>query len=1136
MKRALIAAVSGYTELQQINAVIPEAVQFGELLRDPLFGNYHIEYSIDERVDRLLERINGYFGGASLTDELLFYFSGHGLRTDEDPLILTGVDSSERNLAQTTISSRMIRDASLHSPSKSIAIVLDCCYSKGIIQSFSDAMSKNSDIDSSLRQQRKSIQLLCGSDKSHPALIENNHSQFTQAILIGLRNGDAGGSKPHATLSDLAEYLSLFGADDPIGTSASFVSLGANHPLIICRNPNRGNLLSRVTLTDLFSDDQRRMVNAIQTLQNVIESGAPERQRRARELLDLYDKLRPNATPRVMDALAAARGKSNIEVHDHTQRPLIVVCNTRNVYWARAVQKIIRARNLRVFDLDRSVDYTYDNISLFDWLSDDRDAIWIVDHELRMSLPHRHPELFSSLVELPPEIAKHHGIFWTGGRKTSHAPLGNCKSFTFEINDLERCCREFLGNHDLSDPGEIGTSSQILDKNAKAIIQDRETFLSAIEHHDRQLEGRGYHADAVVNINSIVREPKFLIFRRADSYVMAICDSEVGVDPRSLQLTHEPETLARLATDEELLALGFRIGGRIDPLFHDPFRAITRVFVDANIFFQFLMFPQSTVVIPDYSEPRDEKINCTISTFIRALQQMYGETIVQFANIARSRKFDDAVLRALLSDNNVFTRFAPTPSNTLHIGSIRTALVSYLFYVCDSDRNRFHVRFDDTNVNKDDSWRVSKKIIDDLKWVGIEPEYSFSQSDEKSFSNYKRVLELFEKADLISRRKDGSIELDTKAVTQGFTYWLDLKRGPQIQHHIPRRSSNGELLDYSLTWPGGLRFKYKFAGAIDDIMQNSLVVRDVRQDHSAFTARQSIIIGCIRHCLAYPRNRQSDRLIHQLRRAANQTNDHRSRPFPFLCPPAYLHVARICDENGHSLSKRKLSVEHSVEHIRTAGLIFPETLLFWCIRSFGERYLRRVGLGDAHELLGEIVRAGVNGFLPRFAERFRPIEFVDLQAAGAIRVQGLRKIDHCVLRAVSPLRLKMFVLDLYKSNLIEAPRDINGVILRLHSARHHFGGAKEVSHLAFALANICMGESEEPKLKHVLNFPIDASLVGKWIQDLTDQEKKRVRYSIMGQVDGPPLRVLLEVLGAQFFLARIRQRAPHNGKFTEAVS
>lgn len=71
----------------------------------------------------------------------------------------------------------------------------------------------------------------------------------------------------------------------------------------------------------------------------------------------------------------------------------------------------------------------------------------------------------------------------------------------------------------------------------------------------------------------------------------------------------------------------------------------------------------------------------------------------------------------LSAQGEIRTRFAPSPTGFLHIGSARTALFNYLF--AKKQNGRFILRIEDTDKERS-SPEFENDILDSLKWLGIE--------------------------------------------------------------------------------------------------------------------------------------------------------------------------------------------------------------------------------------------------------------------------------------------------------------------------------------------------------------------------------------------------------------------------------
>ncbi len=75
---------------------------------------------------------------------------------------------------------------------------------------------------------------------------------------------------------------------------------------------------------------------------------------------------------------------------------------------------------------------------------------------------------------------------------------------------------------------------------------------------------------------------------------------------------------------------------------------------------------------------------------------------------------------------SVSVRFAPSPTGYLHIGNLRPALFNWLF--AKREGGRFVLRYDDTDVERSRA-EYAEAILEDIRWIGIEPDEIVRQSD-----------------------------------------------------------------------------------------------------------------------------------------------------------------------------------------------------------------------------------------------------------------------------------------------------------------------------------------------------------------------------------------------------------------------
>lgn len=105
----------------------------------------------------------------------------------------------------------------------------------------------------------------------------------------------------------------------------------------------------------------------------------------------------------------------------------------------------------------------------------------------------------------------------------------------------------------------------------------------------------------------------------------------------------------------------------------------------------------------------------------------------------------------------VITRFAPSPTGTLHVGNIRPALQNWL--LARKLGGRFMLRIDDTDAERSEE-RFVDSIRADLTWLGLEPDGEVRQSQR--FALYQARFDDLVAAGRIYPAYETAQELDLK--------------------------------------------------------------------------------------------------------------------------------------------------------------------------------------------------------------------------------------------------------------------------------------------------------------------------------------------------------------------------------------
>src|SRR5712675_3764138 len=96
-------------------------------------------------------------------------------------------------------------------------------------------------------------------------------------------------------------------------------------------------------------------------------------------------------------------------------------------------------------------------------------------------------------------------------------------------------------------------------------------------------------------------------------------------------------------------------------------------------------------------------------------------------------------MSAILGSSPVITRFAPSPTGSLHLGNARTAFFSHLW--ARKTGGRFILRIEDTDVERS-QLRFRDELMIDLGWLGLDwdegpdvggPSAPYSQSERGEF-------------------------------------------------------------------------------------------------------------------------------------------------------------------------------------------------------------------------------------------------------------------------------------------------------------------------------------------------------------------------------------------------------------------
>jgi glutamyl-tRNA synthetase len=90
------------------------------------------------------------------------------------------------------------------------------------------------------------------------------------------------------------------------------------------------------------------------------------------------------------------------------------------------------------------------------------------------------------------------------------------------------------------------------------------------------------------------------------------------------------------------------------------------------------------------------------------------------------------------NDKKIIARFPPSPTGWFHIGNARTALFNYFFVKKNGGELLFRLEDTDKERSKDE---YSKDIVEGLKWLGIDINFSNVYKQSEHSSTYRKYIE-----------------------------------------------------------------------------------------------------------------------------------------------------------------------------------------------------------------------------------------------------------------------------------------------------------------------------------------------------------------------------------------------------------
>lgn len=326
----------------------------------------------------------------------------------------------------------------------------------------------------------------------------------------------------------------------------------------------------------------------------------------------------------------------------------------------------------------------------------------------------------------------------------------------------------------------------------------------------------------------------------------------------------------------------------------------------------------------------------------------------------------------MMSDNNnafkpVVTRFAPSPTGNMHIGSVRTALYNYLY--ARKHGGKYILRIEDTDEarNREDS---AQAILEAFEWLGLEYDELYKQSDRKEI--YRGHLE--------------------RLVEEGKAYVSSepSKDNPDVLVELIRLKNPGRVVTVNDQVCGDVSVDttdlgdfiiardfnspmFHFANVVDDHdMGITHIIR--AQEHLSNTPRQILIreaLGFEPFIYAHiPLVLAPDRTKLSKRNGATNTLDYREHGY---LPEALLNFLALIGWNPGTeqeiFTLPELIQAFSIERVQSGGGIFNTEKLDWVNRE----HIKKLSHDQQYVLVEQYLPLEATTLPQYSADRFRKV-------------------------------------------------------------------------------------------------------------------------------------------------------------------
>jgi uncharacterized caspase-like protein len=297
--------------LNQLASPAVDVQALADVLKDPNIGGYDdVKLLLNESSLAISQAVEQFFKKKASTDLLLLYFSGHGVRDENEELYLAVQNTDLELLRATAVPSNFINVLMDRSKSERQVLILDCCYSGAFLSGASAQVNKGAmgavDVPvhaaNAFKGNGYGRVVLTATDKTQVAwegqkvMGQVQKSVFTHHLIEGLTTGEADqDSDGWIGLDELYKYVfnRMIKTSPQQSQTPEMTAFHMKGNIILAKNPKPkpANLPAELQslITHPYADARLTAVNRLKEMFNDSPYGEALAARKALEKLSRDD-------------------------------------------------------------------------------------------------------------------------------------------------------------------------------------------------------------------------------------------------------------------------------------------------------------------------------------------------------------------------------------------------------------------------------------------------------------------------------------------------------------------------------------------------------------------------------------------------------------------------------------------------------------------------------------------------------------------------------------------------------------------------------------------------------------------------------------------------------------------------------